>query len=133
IATTTDLANELSNYNHLKEVFVSRNAMSEEMVYHSNQAIEDIKKDVEKIIIGYFSGTNTHNEDFQMVAPAMVRLLEEDDRIYIKLAGRVDAPDELKDYEDRIIFTPYVDWRRLPYELRKCDIILAPLVDNLFN
>lgn len=133
ITTTGVLAEELKNYPNLKDIYIDRNSMSEEMLYHSSNAIKEVERDGDKIIIGYFSGTSTHNEDFQMIAPALVRLLEEDSRVYIKLAGRIDAPEALKEYEDRIIFTPYVDWRRLPYELRKSHIVLAPLVDNIFN
>ncbi len=133
VTTTEELADELRGYKNLKEVFVDRNSMSEEMAYHSNKAVDEVERDTDKIVVGYFSGTSTHNEDFQMVSPALIRLLEEDDRVHVKLAGRIDAPESLKDYADRLIFTPYVDWRKLPFELRQCDIILAPLVDTLFN
>lgn len=133
LTTTKALKDELSTYKNLKEVFVDRNTMSDEMVYYANNAIKEVERDDNKVVIGYFSGTNTHNEDFQMVAPALVRILDTYKDTYIKLAGRVDTPELLKGYEDRIIFTPYVDWRRLPFELRACDITLSPLVDTLFN
>lgn len=133
ITTTDGLAEELRTYKNFKEVFIDRNSMSDEMIYHSEQAIKHVKRDNEKVVIGYFSGTNTHNEDFQMVAPALVRVLKKHKNAYIKLAGRLDAPDALKGYESQLIFTPYVDWRRLPYEVRGCDIALSPLVDTLFN
>ncbi len=131
--TTTHLADEIKKYKNIKKVFINRNAMSEEMVHCSNRAIKEVNKDKGKIVIGYFSGTATHNEDFKLVAPALVKILNKHSNTYIKLAGRVDAPDELKGYEDRLIYTPYVDWRKLPFELRKSDIILAPLVDTFFN
>ena len=133
IATTEALAGELRQYKNLKSVYVDRNSMGSEMIYYANKAIEEVERDNQKIVIGYFSGTATHNEDFQMVAPALVRILDEYDDVYIKLAGRIDAPDQLKGFEDRLIFTPYVDWKHLPFELRKCNIVLAPLVDTLFN
>jgi len=132
-ATTQGLANELKNYKNLKQVFINRNAMSDEMVYWANKAVDEVVVDEKKVVIGYFSGTTTHNEDFQLVAPALVRILNEHKNVYIKLAGRIDAPDELKDFKDRLIFTPYVDWRKLPSELRKCTIVLAPLIDTVFN
>lgn len=133
ITTTNGLADELRTYNNFKEVYIDRNSMSDEMVYHAEQAIKEVERDDDKVVIGYFSGTNTHNEDFQMVAPALVRILKKHKNAYIKLAGRLDAPEALKGYEDQLIFTPYVDWRHLPHEVRKCDIALSPLVDSLFN
>lgn len=133
ITTTQDLATELGNYKNLKKIFVNRNSMSDEMVYWADKAIEEVVPEEDRVVIGYFSGTSTHNEDFQLVAPALIRILEKYKNVYIKLAGRIDAPDELKSYKDRLLFTPYVDWRKLPFELRKCHIVLAPLVDTVFN
>lgn len=133
ITTTKALANELKKYKNLKEVHIDRNMRNDETVYHSDDAIKKIKRDDSKVVIGYFSGTNTHNEDFQMVAPALIRILEKHNNVYIKLTGRIDAPKELEAYADRLIFTPLVNWRRLPHEMRECHITLAPLVDTLFN
>ncbi len=133
ITTTNVLANELRNYKNLKEVYIDRNSVSEEMLFYANNAIKNVKKTKDKIIIGYFSGTNTHNEDFKLIAQALKRILNERTDVYIKLTGKIEIPSELKGYEDRIISTPYVNWKRLPFELRKCDIVLAPLVNNLFN
>lgn len=133
ITTTECLADELRKYKNFKDVYIDRNAMSDEMVFYSNEAIKSVDREDDKIIIGYFSGTNTHNEDFQMIAPALIRLIEKYDNVYIKLAGRIDAPEALKGYEERLLFTPYVEWRRLPFELRRCHINLSPLVDTIFN
>lgn len=133
IATTNQIAEEFSKYPNFKEIFIDRNAASQDMLYFSNKAISEVEKDPTKIIVGYFSGTSTHNEDFKMIAPALTKIMDEDERVRVKLAGRIDAPKEFTGYEDRLIFTPYVDWRDLPFELRKCDIILSPLIDSLFN
>lgn len=133
ITTTKALADELKKYKELKEVYVDRNSMSDAMAYYAEKAMKEVKRDDSKVVIGYFSGTNTHNEDFQMVVPALVRIMKKYKNVYVKVAGRLTAPDALKEFKDRLIFTPYVDWRRLPFELRECDITLSPLVDTLFN
>lgn len=133
ITTTKALRDELKKYDNFKDVYIDRNTMSDEMVHFSNLAFESVERSQDKVVIGYFSGTNTHNEDFRMVAPALLRILEKYDDVYIKLTGRIDPPEELKDYADRLIYTPFVDWRRLPYELRQCHITLSPLVNTLFN
>lgn len=133
ITTTNGLVAELKKYENFKDVYLDRNSMSEAMIHYSDRAICEVVNDDDKIVIGYFSGTNTHNEDFQMVAPALVKILNKYKNVYIKLAGRLDAPEALKGYESRLIFTPYVNWQQLPRELRKCDITLSPLVDTIFN
>lgn len=133
ITTTGALADELKNYKNLKQVYIDRNMRNDETIFHSDEAIKSVKRDDSKVIIGYFSGTNTHNEDFQMVAPALIQVLEKHDNVYVKLTGRLDPPKELEAFKDRLIYTPLVDWRRLPYEMRECHITLAPLVDTIFN
>lgn len=133
ITTTNELAAELQTYKNLKEVFINRNSMSEEMLHHSNEAIKTVERDEDSIVVGYFSGTHTHNEDFQMVAPAIVKVLKKYKNTKVKIAGRIDTPEEFEGFDDRIIHMPYVDWRKLPSELRECDIILSPLVDTVFN
>jgi len=133
ITTTEGLADELKKYDNFRDVYIDRNSMSDEMIYYADKAIAEVKRDAKKVVIGYFSGTNTHNEDFQMVAPALIKILKKYENVYIKLAGRLEAPEPLKDFADRLIFTPYVDWRRLPYELRQCDVTLSPLIDSVFN
>ena len=133
ITTTKALADELRNYKNLKDIYIDRNMRNDETIYYSNEAIKKVERDESKIIIGYFSGTNTHNEDFQMVAPALIKILKKHKNVFIKLTGQIEAPKELKGYEDRIIFTPLVSWRRLPFEMRECHITIAPLVDTVFN
>mgnify|MGYP000863567147 FL=1 len=133
ITTTEGLADELKKYDNFRDVYIDRNSMSDEMIYYADKAIAEVERDTKKVVIGYFSGTNTHNEDFQMVAPALIKILKKYEHVYIKLAGRLEAPEPLKDFADRLIFTPYVDWRRLSYELRQCDITLSPLIDSVFN
>ena len=132
IATTTVLQNEMKKFG-FKDVILDRNKMSLAMVYYSDKAIEEVERGNNKIIIGYFSGTATHNADFEMIAPALAKIMDENENVFVKLAGRVDAPEQLRNYRDRLIFTPYVDYKKLPFELRKADIVLAPLQDTLFN
>lgn len=131
ITTTEDLASELANY--APEVFVNRNVASDEMVACSVRALETVEKDEEKVVIGYFSGSITHNADFELVLPSLIKLLKKHDNLYIKIAGILDTPPALADFSDRIIATGFADWREMPMEMAKCDINLAPLEDTIFN
>ena len=62
IATTKRLQTEMGK--HLKEVFINRNVASESMIMFSKNAIENVEKDENKIIMGYLSGSITHNDDY---------------------------------------------------------------------
>lgn len=131
ITTTERLQTELKKYN--KEVFINRNVASDEMVARSLHALQVSKKDPTKITIGYFSGSITHNENFSIVMPALVKLLGKYDNLYLKIAGYLDIPQELEPYKGRIICVDFMPWRTMPREIATCDINIAPLKNSIFN
>ena len=132
ITTTTQLQEELQKY--IKgQVLINRNVASDEMISRSNAAIKAVNKDEDKVIIGYFSGSITHNEDFDLVIPSLIKIFDKYPHVYLKIAGILDVPDILEPYKDRIITSGFVDWRELPMVMAECSIALAPLVDTIFN
>lgn len=131
ITTTEPLAKELKKY--VKEVYVNRNVASERMTELSLKAIKNVVKDEDKIIMGYLSGSITHNPDFELILPTIKKLFEEYNNLYLQVVGLLDIPESLKKYENRIIKTPFVDWEELPKIIRNIDINLAPLEESLFN
>lgn len=131
ITSTNRLKTELLNY--YPEVFINRNVASDEMVSRSKKALMQVEKDKNKVIIGYFSGSITHNENFELVLPAMVDLLKKYDNLYLKIVGILDIPKELDRFKDRLICVPFMDWRLMPSEIALCDINIAPLKKSIFN
>lgn len=131
ITTTEALAKELKKY--VKEVFVNRNTASEKMVELSDSAIKNVIRDKNKIILGYFSGSITHNPDFKMIIPALKKIFKKYDNVYLKVVGILDIPEELKEYSDRLIIEKFVDYHKLPQLISTVDINLAPIENTLFN
>jgi glycosyltransferase involved in cell wall biosynthesis len=131
ITTTNRLATELQNY--IKEVYINRNVASEKMVELSLDALNNIVKDDSKIIIGYLSGSITHNDDFKLIMNVIKRLMGEHDNLYLKVVGLLDIPKELTEFKDRIIKERFVSWMKLPNIIASLDINLAPLEDTVFN
>lgn len=132
ITSTEALSEELSHY--VKEVYVNRNVASDEMVAHSLRAVEAYERPGDDTFtIGYFSGSITHNDDFKLVLPAIVKLFEKYPEVKLKIGGILDLPAELSKYEDRITATGFIDWRELPAEIVKCDVNIAPMENTLFN
>jgi glycosyltransferase involved in cell wall biosynthesis len=133
ITTTKTLAKELKNY--VKEVFVNHNVASEEMFKLSQNAIE-IKSTIDKkgeLLIGYFSGSITHNSDIEIVIPAFIKILQEFENVKICFFGELDIPNELKNFSSKIIKKGYEDWKKLPELISKVDINIAPIEENIFN
>lgn len=133
ITTTTTLKQELENYPNFKEIFINRNVASDEMFFLSEIAYKKRKKKRKYIRLGYFSGSITHNPDFELIKSAIKRLLEDYNNIKLVLCGLIDLPEDLKEYEKRIEIRPFVDWRKLPEEIARVDINLAPIEDTIFN
>ena len=131
IASTNRIKTEMEKT--LPEAYVNRNVASEEMVYYSEEAKKKVKRDEDKIIIGYFSGTITHNEDFAMIQSVIVELLKKYENLYLKIVGLLDLPPEMEEVKDRILVSPFVDWRELPKLICSVDINIVPLEDSIFN
>ena len=131
ITTTERLAKELKKY--VKKVYINRNVASEEMVKLSIKASKNVEKDNQKIVIGYLSGSITHNADFELVLPAIKRIMKKYNNVYLKVVGLLDVPTKLNEFKDRIISEPFVSWKKLPEIIASLDINLAPLEDSIFN
>ncbi|ANF98440.1 glycosyltransferase [Paenibacillus bovis] len=139
ITTTGRLAAELGNY--VDEVFVNRNVASEKMVDLSLKALKAKELKMaeantapdNRVIMGYFSGSITHNEDFNLIINVVREMFEKHPNAYLKVVGILDIPTELSDYKDRIIFEKFTDWTNLPDLIANVHINLAPLVDTIFN
>jgi len=159
ITTTEGMAKELANY--VPETFINRNTASERMVELSEKAI--FKRDVlpavsEKALpkwlkrqeylsakkaaeerkrhgirIGYFSGSITHSDDFQMIMPAIMRILKEKKDVELHIVGELDLPEELHQYKGRFVAAPFTKWQGLPDLIASVDINLAPVTESIFN
>lgn len=131
ITTTPALARELKKYN--KEVFVNKNVANERMVKLSIDALKNVKKDTSKVKIGYLSGSITHNPDFEMIKPALVKIMDEFKNVELVVMGHLDLPKEFGRFENRIIRQPFGDWEKLPAIIADLDINLAPIEESMFN
>lgn len=159
ITTTEGMAAELSSY--VPEVFINRNTASERMYELSEKAIfkrdmlpnidEDAipvwlkrneymqalkiaeKRRRDGVRIGYFSGSITHSEDFQMILPAITRVLEENAEVNLHVVGELELPEELQKYSKQIIAEPFTEWEKLPDLIASVDINLAPITKSVFN
>lgn len=152
ITTTERLAEELKKY--VPTVYINRNTASNKMVELSKDAINkrDTSKDIrnnkklknmvssqndsinlDKVKVGYFSGSITHNDDMLMILPVIVRIMKENPNVEFHVVGEVDIPNELQEFKNRIISSPFVDWKKLPEIISKVDINIVPLEDTIFN
>ena len=132
--TSTDLLKKVLK-KYVSEVFINRNVASEEMFKLSEHALKKKPKNkkTKKIIIGYFSGSITHNDDFEMIIPALIKILQEFKNVKLLIVGEIEINRNLKDFSSNILKKRFVKWNQLPRLISKVDINIAPLKQNIFN
>ena len=131
ITSTNQLQEEL--YKYQSKVLLNRNLASDDLIAISSQYIKDYSQTSDIVKIGYFSGSISHNENFELIKPAIKQLLKKYSNVQLHIVGILDISEDMKPFENQIVTHDYVDWDKLPALISEVDINLAPLVDSIFN
>lgn len=131
ITSTNQLQEEL--YKYQSRVLLNRNLASDDLIAISSQCMKDYSQTSDIVKIGYFSGSISHNENYELIKPAIKQLLKKYSNVQLHIVGILDIPQDMKPFENQIVTHDYVDWDKLPALISEVDINLAPLVDSIFN
>lgn len=131
LTSTETLAEQIRKEFPGKPVVVNRNSFSMEMQVLSHDAKKGVDER-DRIYIGYFSGSKTHDRDFALVEDALLEIMEKYPNVYLKLVG-VLSEDKMKRMQHRIVKLPFMEWQKLPQQIAEVDINLMPLEDSLFH
>jgi len=112
---------------------VALNGVSDEMVRLSEQAFSQRSGDARVVRIGFAGGHPGHAFNLPVAEDALATLLHRHAQLELVLIGPIEPPPRLRPWADRVEQVPFVDWRRLPFELARLDVCIAPLADNAFN
>lgn len=118
-----------------RPAIVVRNAIDLELLRLSSEAwwareasrADAIEDPTAPVVLGYASGTATHDRDFAVCAPAIQGLMRQEERISLRLFGPLSIGKGWEGLETRIEHVPYMDWRQLPEAMARLDVNLAPL------
>ncbi|MEM1425793.1 MAG: glycosyltransferase, partial [Cyanobacteria bacterium P01_H01_bin.130] len=111
-------------------VAVAPNRISPEMEKLAIAALEQERppQDRDVVRLGYFSGTRTHQDDFDQCVTALATVMERFPQVHLRVVGHLTVPESLMaPFGDRIETLPIVPWQELPKLYRAVDINLAPL------
>jgi glycosyltransferase involved in cell wall biosynthesis len=75
----------------------------------------------------YLSGTATHEDDFAVCQPALMRIMREYEDFELLVVGPLDAAKEFECFGERLIRHPFVPHETMFGLLQTADINLAPL------
>lgn len=136
LVTTDYLAKNIGE-DFKKPVWILSNFLNREQEEESKKIVREKKNAYqdEKFVIGYFSGSNSHQRDLEIVESAIIRLMEEYDDIYLKIVGFMTLSDSLEKFkrQKRIIFDKFVPYQELQYKMGEVDVNIIPLQAHEFN
>ncbi len=98
ITSTSKLKDELEQYKN--KVILNRNVMSKELVERSLQVKKNSNDN--KVKIGYFSGSITHNENFDLISQALLNLLQKYPQVELHIVGYLDIPKPFQNSKNRL-------------------------------
>lgn len=114
-----------------KPAIILPNSASAETVALSEVARLDREERLpsQSVVIGFASGTKTHQRDFRVALPGIVHALATFPQARLKIVGQFDLKEfpELSPYRLRIVQAPLVPPSQLPSEYASFDINIAPL------
>lgn len=88
----------------------------------------------DSVVIGYFSGSRTHDADFAEAAPALVRLMQACPQVRLRIVGELDVGAAFAGLANRIERLDFMPYQQQLAAVRECDITIAPLTPgNPFN
>ena len=127
--STNALADELAKQNKYT-IKVSYNKVPERWVKQAE--IIPAEKRLEKKIIRYLPGTSHHKHDFAHVEEFLAQLLHDNPDYHLNIIGDLEF-DTHQFPAKQISRTPFQPYEQLPSLINDSWIIIAPLVDNIFN
>ncbi len=129
--TPTKFLSQYINKKYKIHTKVLRNHLDQSSLDKGRKIYQAQKQSQNKnITIGYFSGTKTHDKDFQIIQPSLQKLLTQNPNLNLKIVGILDINSSLNKFKNQIITHKKVPYKRLMNLYKGVDINIAPLEIN---
>ena len=116
-----------------KTAFVIPNSLNREQFSISEKIIKNKRIPNEIIRIGYFSGSKTHQADFEKCAGALLDIMQEHSNVILRIVGYLDLDERWGRFLNRIERMHSQPYQNMMHSLSECDINIAPLdIDSIF-
>lgn len=133
ITSTNALAKQIQKSMTSKNVYVNRNVASAEMAAISLSEKAHAIKNSDKVVLGYFSGSKTHDKDFEQIRDVLLELMQNHENVWLRVGGQITLPKEFSACADRIERFEFVSWKKLPNLIASIDVNLMPLENTQFH
>ena len=133
IASTPVVAQFMKKY-CTGQIYIVENCLDKQMFTLEREISKNpMVKNRKYVIIGYGSGTTTHDADFTECASSLLKILAAYPHVRLVIHGHLQLPEEFEPFGSQIFKVPFLladDYFRA---LATFDINLAPLEKTLFN
>lgn len=130
IASTPVLAEHMQPFCQGR-VYLVENALDHDLLRLTEEAIAFPVSD--RVIVGYGSGTRTHDADFALASAGLLRLLTAWPQVDLVIFGYLELPATFSPFLSRVRRIPFLAAHDYYRALRQFDINLAPLEGGVFN
>lgn len=129
IGSTPALCEQLARFS--RKSYLHRNALDSSILEYVTDRFSKIKRDC--ITIFYGSGTKTHDADFEVAVPSLIRILETFPKVRLTIVGFLNSPKEFDAYLDQIDRLDFLRSESYWEVLGRSDINIAPLEAGIFS
>jgi glycosyltransferase involved in cell wall biosynthesis len=106
-----------------------RNTLGKGYIKHYSEDRPSFERTGSGFVVGYYSGSKTHQADFQEVYPAITRFLRTYPDAVLRVVGMFDLTEfpDLSSVRDRIVSVSMLPYHEMIADLGNCDVVIAPL------
>ena len=130
ITTTAYLADQVTSVSG-KPVTVVSNFVNQEQLDASAGFSKNL--DPTTTTLGYFSGSTSHQKDFEIALPALLSFLGASVTNRLTIAGYLEVPDVFGPYQNQITRLAFMSPAKLQHAIGNVDANIVPLQDNPFT
>ena len=135
ITTNPFLSNVVAEWTG-KESKIIPNFLNKEQMSFS-ETLFNVKRNEKNwqhpFLIGYFSGTPSHQKDLGLIKDALIKLMKKNPNVNLRVVGFMSSLDSFRSVSDRIEFIPLQDFINLQRHIAETDLNVVPLQENTFT
>lgn len=114
-------------------VFIVENALDDLSLKAHAYSQQMPKPHDDKIVIGYGSGTKSHDADFDLAKDGLMRIMREFPNVNLAIHGYLQLSSEFDQFSTRIFRVPFLKADQYLHAVSRFTINLAPLTACIFN
>jgi glycosyltransferase involved in cell wall biosynthesis len=112
--------------------FINREQLEYSLQLHAAKRTSRFASDGH-IHLGYFSGSPSHDNDFELISDALALLLDKHPRLRVRIVGYLNLKGPIVRHNERIERVGMHDFLNLQHLIGSTEINLVPLQDNTFT